>query len=412
METIKELALRTVEAMLVYGLSHRTAWTDYGRTFQPLIRLHALHGKEEFDREIVTEYVRQYDEQFERGEIKTSYYRNVKRGIQRLTEMHDTGKLSWTAPKKKSGFHLNEYYEGLVSDFIANGDFSNKGRSDATWVSRKYFSWLIQDGHPDLRKTGADEVQRFMIYCSQHMSSTGVYDVKLYTKKLYVYLKENNHSAEDYAGLFAFSVMRESKLFPALSSEEIALILDEIDRRMPKGKRDYAIILLAVQLGLRAIDITKLKLTDIDWRRGEIKLVQAKTGVSVALPLTKDVGEAIKDYILHGRQDTESDALFLRIHAPFQAFADAVSIGDMYDYYRKRAGLPRDAYDGKGFHALRRTLGRNLVTSGSPVTMVAQILGQEDIDSTKKYIALDSEHLKECALDFTGIDPEGSMYHG
>jgi site-specific recombinase XerD len=79
----------------------------------------------------------------------------------------------------------------------------------------------------------------------------------------------------------------------------------------------------------------------------------------------------------------------------------------MYDYYRRLAGLPRDAYDGKGFHALRRTLGRNLTTAGVPVTMTAQIFGGDHIDSTQKYIALDSKHLKECALDFRGIEPKG-----
>lgn len=409
METIKELAERTVEAMLAGGLSHRTAWTDYARIFQPIIKLHILHGKECFDREIVTEHIRRYDERFECGDIKPDYYRSIQMGVQRLTEIHDTGKLSWSRVRKKTGFKLNEYYDKIVADFTSEGDFSNKGKSDAAWVSRKYFSWLIRDGHPKLKKVGADEVQQFMIYCSQHMSSSSIHDVKLYMKKLYVYLKEKKLSKNDYAGLFSFSVMRESRLSPALPAEEIASMLDEIDRRFPKGKRDYAIILLAVQLGLRAVDIVKLKLTDIDWRKGEIKVVQAKTNISVALPLTKDVGEAIQDYVLNGRQESESDALFLRHHAPFQAFADAASLGYMYNYYRKRAGLARDAYDGKGFHALRRTLGRNLVTSGSPITMVAQILGQADIDSTKKYIALDSEHLKQCALDFSGIEPGGGV---
>jgi len=371
--------------------------------------MHALHGKQEFDREIVSDYVRQVEKRLDCNEIKYSTYRNYIRAVRRLTEMHDTGTLSWTAPRRKSGFKLNEHYEELVADFIANG-FSPKGKSDATWVSRKYFAWLILDGHPDLKNVSSDEIQRFMIYCSNHMKSSSIHDIKLYMRKLYTYLKESEHSLKDYAGLFQFSVKRGRKLSPALSSDEIALIMDVIDRRLPKGKRDYAIILLAIQLGLRAIDIIRLTLTDIDWRKGEIKLVQAKTGISVALPLTKDIGEAIQDYILHGRQDTESNALFLRHHAPFQAFADAVSIGDMYDYYRKRAGLPRNAYDGKGFHALRRTLGRNLVTSGSPVTMVAQILGHEDINSTEKYIALDSEHLKECALDFVGIELKGGIY--
>ena len=134
--------------------------------------------------------------------------------------------------------------------------------------------------------------------------------------------------------------------------------------------------------------------------------MQSKTGKSLTLPLTKDVGEAIQDYILYGRQETKSDAVFLRMYAPFQAFADGVAIENMYDYYRRKAGLPRDAFDGKGFHALRRSIGRNMVVSGTPITTVAQVLGDRDMNAAKKYISLDSEHLKECALDFSGIEPK------
>ena len=407
---VKELAKSAIDAMLTFGLAPHTVWGLYYKAFDHIARLHEAQGVSDFDREIVTEHVRQLDGRYERGEIGFDHYRNLKRAAQRLTEMHDTGKLDWSAPKKRSGFKLNEYYESLLKSFIDAGEFSPKGVSDATWVSRKYFAWLIQEGHAELSAVGVGEIQGFMIYCSHHMKSSGVHNIKLYMKKLYTYLAENGHATETHSGLFSFPVSRESRLFPALPSSEIALILDQINKHTPKGKRDYAIVLLGVVMGLRAIDIARMRLSDMDWRKGEIRIVQSKTGNSLALPLTKDVGEAIKEYILHGRQETTSDAVFLRIHVPHQAFANAVSIGDMFEYYRKRAGLPRDAYDGKGFHALRRTLGKNLVTSGVPVTMVAQVFGDESIESTKKYIALDSEHLKECALDFGGIAPTGGAF--
>ena len=93
--------------------------------------------------------------------------------------------------------------------------------------------------------------------------------------------------------------------------------------------------------------------------------------------------------------------MFLRLHAPYKGFANGVGIGDMFDSYRKKANLPRNAFDGKGFHSLRRAVGRNMVTSGVSINTVAQVLGDRNIDSTKKYISLDSRHLKECALDFS-----------
>ena len=409
---VKELALRTVDAVQIYGLAPYSAWDEYARTYIPIIKLHETQGQKDFSREIVTEYVRQVEERFERGEIGIGHYRSLKRAAQRLTEVHDTGKLDWAAPKRKSGFHLNEYYENILTDYIAAGNFSRKGTSDATWVCRKYFAWLISEGHAQLKDVGVDEVQGFMIYCSHHMKGTGLHNIKLYMKKLYAYLAGSGYAANDYAGLFAFPVSRASRLYPALQPEEIAVMLEIIDKRTPKGKRDYAIALLGIVLGLRAVDIARLRLSDIDWRKGEIRIVQEKTNKSLALPLTKDVGEALQEYILHGRQKSTSDMVFLSSRPPFRPFSTGTAIGDMYDYYRIRAGLPRDAYDGKGFHALRRTRGKSFTTSGVSVEMTAQVFGDENINSAEKYISLDSEHLKECALDFAGIVPKGGAYCG
>lgn len=343
----------------------------------------------------------------DRGEIKPGYYRALRRGIERLTEMHDTGKLEWSGAKMPSKFKLNAYYQRILEEFLEKGDFSPKGQSDAMWVCRKYCAWLLLEGHKDLSDVGAVEVQRFMVFCSRHMRTTSVHDVKLYMKKLYRFLAENGYSAENYAGLLSFKVSRESKLYPPTPPDEVASILDVIDLRMPKGKRDYAIILLGAVMGLRAGDIAKLRLGDIDWIKGEIKLIQGKTGVPLALPLTTDVGVAIKDYILNGRQKTQCDMVFLRQHAPYKGFANGVAIGDLYDDYLKKAGLPRNAFDGKGFHSLRRGVGKNMITSGVSAHTIAQVFGDRNTNSIKKYISLDSHHLKECALPFSGIEVSG-----
>ncbi len=404
--SIDELAFKTVAAVQDLEVGIHSAWNEYCTAYLPVVKLHKERGKEYFDRDIATEYSRFLEGRVERGEISWGYYRFLKRGLGRLTEFHDTGKLEWSCPGKVSKFKLNGYFEAIMSEFLSHNDFHRNTYGDIAWVARKYFAWLIAEGHHDLRAVGVDEVQQFMIYCSRHMKSSSVHNVKLYMKKLYRYLAESGYAADTYEGLFSFRVSRESRMFPAIPQSEIAAMLEMIERRTPKGKRDYAILLLGTVTGLRAVDVAKLRLNDIDWKNGEIRIVQSKTGKALTLPLTRDVGEAIQDYILNGRQDTESDAVFLRIHAPFQAFADGVAIGNMYDYYRKKAGLPRNAFDCKGFHALRRSVGRNMVISGAPITTVAQVLGDSDINVAKKYISLDSEHLKECALDFSGIGPE------
>ena len=401
--TIKELALQTAEEMLAAGLTARTVWSTHDASFLPIVRTHEICGKEEFDRTIMSDYVCGIEKRVEQGEIKPEYYRKLLRGAQRLTEMHDHGKLIWTAPKLASKFKLNNYFQTVLDEFLSYVKFGPKSQSDAMWVTRKYFSWLMLEGHNNLNKTGAVEVQRFMIYCSNHMKAASIHNVKLYMKKLYRFLAERGYSINTFEGLFKFKVSRESKLYPAAEPEETAFILDIIDRRIPQRKRDYAIILLGMVTGLRAGDIAKLRLADIDWKNGEINIIQTKTGVPLALPLTADIGKAIEDYVLNARQGTDSDTVFLSSRAPHKGFTSGVAIQDLYDNYFKKVNLPRNAFDGRGFHSLRRAVGKSLVTAGVPIESVAQIMGDNNIDSIKKYVALDNHHLKECALDFSGI---------
>ena len=184
---VSELALRTAEAMLKMGLTPQTVWNEYGRTFLPIVRMHTERGIKEFDREIISDYVRMIEGRVERGEITAGYYRNLKYGAHRMTEMYDNGKLEWSAPIKASRFTLNKYYEKILEQFVAGEDVSPKVKGDLTWVGKKYFFWLIQEGHSNLKKVGADEVQRFMIYCSKHMVK--IKDAALY-KLTHVFFKE------------------------------------------------------------------------------------------------------------------------------------------------------------------------------------------------------------------------------
>ena len=229
-----------------------------------------------------------------------------------------------------------------------------------------------------------------------------VHNIRLFMLKLYSHLYESGQSQSSFAALLSFKVNRGKKVTETQSADELAVILESIDRQTAVGKRSYAVMMLGIVLGLRACDVAALKLTDIDWINGEIKILQAKTAISVILPLTKDVGEALSDYILNARPSSDSEQIFLRIKAPYTGLKSAVTIGEIYESCCKAAGLPRS----KRFHTLRRTLGTSMLASGTPVTTVAQILGHAETDSTKRYIAVDKEHLKMCALPFDGIKPK------
>lgn len=215
-----------------------------------------------------------------------------------------------------------------------------------------------------------------------------------------MYLYEIGITGNSFVDTLSFVTPTEHKVKKPVPLDEIAAVLDVIDRSTAMGKCDYAMIMTAAVTGIRSVDIINLTFDAIDWINGEIRITQHKTGKTLALPLTTDVGEAIQDYILNGRPKSDLPFVFLRAKSP------AVQLGRTLPYqtfnvYRKKLGLPKCT-----FHGLRRAVGTNMVISGVPVTTVSQVLGHSSIEPTKQYISLDSTYLKECALNLEGFMPE------
>lgn len=254
-----------------------------------------------------------------------------------------------------------------------------------------------------------EDVQQYILKTSSEMKLNSLHNVFLYLRHFHIFLKENGYAAPDCAGLFSHKVQRGKHIQGYITDEELEKILGVIDTGSERGKRDYAIILLAATTGLRACDIIRLKLMDVDWRRGEVTVVQDKTGNKVYLPVLRDVGEALQDYILHARPSIPAPELFLTTKSIRGPIVDAMAIGDMFRNYEAKAGVARQPFDGKGFHGLRRRLAKKLLVSGTPTTTIAQILGHTEVKSTEKYLSLDTENLRECALGFSAIPLEGGV---
>lgn len=250
----------------------------------------------------------------------------------------------------------------------------------------------------------------FMTYASEKYTEGSLHDLQLYLKKFHHFLNTEKGIDVPYEFVLSLPVIRKKRVFSPLTKDEIQRTVAQIDRSTVTGKRDYAIILLSARNGLRGSDIIHLKLTDIDWRASEIRLIQKKTGNPLVLPLMPDVGEALKEYILNGRPDSISEFIFLRAVHPYMPFNKTVALSHLWSGYQRKAGIERYARDGKGFHALRRTLGKELTLAEVPIMTTAQILGYRSMDSSKQYISLDTEHLKECALNFSGIEMEEGGY--
>jgi len=162
--------------------------------------------------------------------------------------------------------------------------------------------------------------------------------------------------------------------------------------------RDYAIYMLAVRLMLRKSDILKLKLSDIDWNRRRITIVQKKNKRPLILPLTDDVGNALAVYILDFRPESGYEEVFLTIHPPkrpIKVYHECLS-----------TILPQCGYTQIrhwNMHMLRRTGASNLLRSGTPVDLISTMLGHQNVSTVDPYLSLDEERMLLCCGNFSPI---------
>lgn len=188
---------------------------------------------------------------------------------------------------------------------------------------------------------------------------------------------------------------RHSSLPRGIATDEAAALLASCDRRTAIGRRDYALLITLLRLGLRRSEVAGLRLEDIDWRAGELVVV-SKGARRDRLPLPGDVGGAITGYLTRGRPATEHREVFLGARAPFEPIA-AGTVASTVRRACRRAGLPE-----VGSHALRHTVACEMVAAQVPLTQIAQVLRHQSLQSTAIYARADLDRLRPLAQPWPG----------
>lgn len=217
------------------------------------------------------------------------------------------------------------------------------------------------------------------------------------------FLYQNGFSKQDWSfAVPKVSTPKHLKIPTLWERSEIELLLRSIDRGSPAGKRDYAIILLVVQLGLRIADVSNLRLDNLKWKRGEIELIQHKTGNRIIHPILGDLGWALIDYIRYARPTVDEAFVFITVSAPYRQLHPS-SIGCILQRTMQRCGIEKKAGTVSGMHSLRHALARRLLEQGTPLPEVADIMGHTSYTSTSPYLKVDIDGLRECALSLGGV---------
>ena len=184
----------------------------------------------------------------------------------------------------------------------------------------------------------------------------------------------------------------------AISQDHIQAVLAHCRRDTPIGRRDYAILLLLVYLGLRAGEIVSLTLDSIDWEAGSIT-VAGKGDQQNCLPLPAEVGEALADYLRQGRPRCKDRALFLRTLAPIRGLGTQTTIGTIVNTAVRRAGVNTPT---RGAHQFRHALATQMLRQGASLTEIGRLLRHQHPKTTNIYAKVGVDALRSISLAWPG----------
>jgi integrase len=190
-----------------------------------------------------------------------------------------------------------------------------------------------------------------------------------------------------------FASWRLARLPRYLTAEQVASLIAACDGSSLARRRDRAIILLLVRLGLRAGDVSGLRIADIEWEAGTLR-VCGKGRYQVRLPLPQDVGDAILDYLARRPPTRDCDHIFIRNIAPYRPFKRGDGVSSVVRCAMKRAGVVSPA---KGAHVLRHTAATQMLRHGVPLDQIGLVLRHRGIDTTAYYAKADVNLLKDIA---------------
>ncbi|MGA2119390.1 MAG: tyrosine-type recombinase/integrase [Bryobacteraceae bacterium] len=184
-----------------------------------------------------------------------------------------------------------------------------------------------------------------------------------------------------------------------LPTEDLNRVLALPTEATAKGFRDRAMILLLARFGLRAGEIVRLELGDIDWRAGTILIRAGKTRRERVFTLPQDAGEALVRYLKEGRATTHHRRIFLNLYPPHEPLASAVILSGIAQGELRKAGINGHR---PGAYVFRHPLAAHMVCRGTTFKEVADILGHRALESTAIYPKLDLSSLAQVAIAWPG----------
>lgn len=332
--------------------------------------------------------------------LHTSFRRNLRRSVMILSDYQRDGVIH-----KRQPSHLHEWlpgYHDICESFMNEASrrrLSNGTRRQYRVHLEKLTTYLAMQGATSISEVTVECVDGYIATYAGYSKASVSY--ACYVIKTFLgYALKQGYISKDLAAIVpSVKVNQRANLPSAFTKDEIGRLLAAVDRGNQQGKRDYAILLLAVRYGMRVGEITALKLCNLDFVGKKIHYIQSKTELQISVDMLESVGWALIDYLKNARPNTDSPNVFVRLVAPYNAFAPYNNLSNIMNKYLTRAGIKRLDDRHYGIHAIRHSLASHLLEQGNPLHVVSEALGHLELNSTMIYTKIDLRTLSLCALE-------------
>lgn len=258
-------------------------------------------------------------------------------------------------------------------------------------------TFATAQGTADLRSLSPEIIHRFITFQGQRCNRRTLRSRCSTLRHFLSHLHRRGTVPVDLAGAVVAPRVYQHEQCPRfLTRAEIDAVLAAVDRQTPLGRRNYAMLMLLAVYGLRGIEVVRLRLDDIDWRRKLLHIRRRKAGNSTVYPLSVPAGDAIVAYLQDARPVSTHREVFLTLKAPWTPFASSEGLATQMKKYLAKAFVHVAR---PGTHSFRYSCAQRLFETGTPLKTIGDYLGHTHPDSTQRYTKIAIDQLREVALD-------------
>jgi integrase len=317
--------------------------------------------------------------------------------VRRLFDLAETGAFG-RAPRRAARPPAS--WGGALDGHLAGLAARGVGAATLTTVRGRligFLAFLVSRGADSPEAVTVGLVHRFAAGLSGAPATRAqvVYAVRAFLG----FLVERHGADRALQSLFPVVLTGRDATLPSVySADEVRRAVEAADLGRPSGRRDKAIMLLAALLGMRAGEIRRLTLDQIDWEGRKVSFTQSKTGRRIDLPLPDECAFAVLDYLREERPDCDDPHVFIRSRAPLGPFSDGHSLHRVVAGCFARAGVDTSGRR-HGAHALRHSAAVNMLAGGAPYPVISGVLGHASANTTRRYLRVDVERLRALSLE-------------